>query len=417
MSAWLPLVAGILVLASLPLALVRVALQLLPPAAASRLAAATEGRLASRLTEYRSNPSSLLNPLLLSTQTLLMALGVLTTAAFFEQRSSSPILISLAALSALMLLFNHVLPAIVARQQPEKIIKTLLPPILLLSAALGPLGRLLAWLVVGRQPAPRELSQEERQEELQALVTLGREAGLLTIDEGALVERLLDVGETVLKEVMTPRVDMVCVRSTETLKDLADRFVKEGCARMPVYVDQLDDIAGFVHVKDVLHQMRNKNKEGATAAELMKPIMFEPESKRALQTLRALQAAHRQMAICIDEYGSVSGLVTVEDLLEEIVGEIHDEYDEEPLLVRKQGTGCWIISGKTPIELLEEQVGLSVIDDESFETISGLLLFLFGRIPETTEWIDYQGYRFEVLEADLRRIHQIRVRRLSPPKA
>lgn len=406
---------SLLTLASLLLSMARISLQLLSPIAVRRLAEKSAGRSAEHFLAYLTSPLRIQLPLQITNQSALVTIAVLSTALVFREGLPWPLLLSLAVPWTVLILFNHILPRVIAHSSPERVASALLPTTVFLSSLLGPVGHLVAWLVVGRGSEVSSRDEDERREELTALIDVGKDAGILGKEDASLVGRLVDFGDTILREVMTPRVDMVCVKAEIPLPELVDTFLKEGFARIPVYRERLDNIEGFVHVKDVLAALRAGSSE-LTARELAKPISFEPETKRVAQTLRDLQAAKRQMAICIDEYGSVSGLVTIEDLLEEIVGEIHDEYDEEAPLLARDDKGHLLLSGKAPIETLQEELGIEVKEDD-FETVSGLVLSLLGRIPQKGEHVDYEGFRFEVTEADRRRIQKLRVLALEAPKA
>ena len=332
----------------------------------------------------------------------------MVTALVYQQEVASPLMTSLGLLWGILLIFNHLLPRIVAHSSPERVAQTLLPPMLLISGILGPVGNFVTWVVAGRTPEAPEKDDDERREELEALLSASQESGLIAQEDANLVSSLVDFGDSILREVMTPRVDLICAPAEATVAELADSFVKEGLARMPVYSERPDNIEGFVHVKDVLAALRAGH-DSQTARQLAKPVAFEPETKKVAQTLRELQQAKRQMAMCIDEYGSISGLVTIEDLLEEIVGDIQDEYDQEPPHIVPEPDGAYLVAGKAPLEVIQEELGIHV-DNEDFETVSGLVLFEMGRIPLQGEHLDFQGYRFEIVDADRRRIKKLRLR-------
>src|SRR4029078_12272615 len=183
-------------------------------------------------------------------------------------------------------------------------------------------------------------------------------------------------------------------------------------SRVPVYRERVDNVVGIVSVMDFVGSDPCGDKT-ATGETIMRPAVFVPETKKVFTLLKEFRESHAQMAIVIDEYGGTSGLVTLEDLLEEIVGEIEDEFDEAPDEGYRERDGAYVVTGKFPVERLEEVFGIQV-SDEDFETISGLIFSIVGRIPQVGEIVKYQNLNLEILEADKRRIHRVRIRQMQP---
>jgi CBS domain containing-hemolysin-like protein len=228
--------------------------------------------------------------------------------------------------------------------------------------------------------------------------------------KGDLLRAISMIGDTTVKEVMTPRVDMVAVSSSATLNELHQMFKEHKFSRLPVFKEKVDNIVGIVSVMDLVSVMP-KYDSSTPVTSIMRPAMFVPETKKVFTLLREFRESHSQMAIVIDEYGGTSGLVTLEDLLEEIVGEIGDEHDEVPLEYFREKDGTTIVTGKFPIEKFEEFFELEV-PEEDFETVSGLIFSILGRIPMVGEVVQYKNLKLEILEADKRRIHRIRIQEL-----
>jgi len=222
-----------------------------------------------------------------------------------------------------------------------------------------------------------------------------------------LLQSIVDFTETVAREVMTPRPDIVAVRVDTSLSDLRALFREEQYSRMPVYRDNLDNILGIVFVKDMVALPPDAAPPLTT---LMRSAFFVPESKRASELLKEMQRRQLQMAIVVDEYGGTAGLVTVEDLLEEIVGEIRDEYDVESETVTDEGDGVFVFSGKVSVDEVRERLGVE-IEREGFETVGGFLLSHLGRMPYVGEIVEIDELVFEVIEVERRRISKVRVRR------
>jgi CBS domain containing-hemolysin-like protein len=229
--------------------------------------------------------------------------------------------------------------------------------------------------------------------------------------KGDIIKAVNTIEETTVREVMTPRVDMVTISALSTLGELHQFFKEHKFSRVPVYKERVDNIVGIVGVMDFVSRIPESELDRAVDT-IMRPALFVPETKKVFTLLREFRESHAQMAIVIDEYGGTSGLVTLEDLLEELVGEIADEFDEAPEEAYREKDGAYVVTGKFPVERLEEAFGIQVLD-EDFETISGLIFSIVGRIPLSGEIVKYQKLELEILEADKRRIHRVRIRQLS----
>jgi len=211
----------------------------------------------------------------------------------------------------------------------------------------------------------------------------------------------------VVREVMTPRPDIIAIRQDASLADLRVLFREEQYSRIPVYRDSLDNVVGIVFVKDLVALPAGAEPPLTT---LMRSAYFVPESKRVSELLKEMQRRQAQMAIVVDEYGGTAGLVSVEDLLEEIVGEIRDEYDVESETVTDEGNGTFVFSGKVSVDEVRDRMGVD-IQREGFETLGGYLLSNLGRMPYVGERFDVGDLAVEVLEVERRRITKVRVRR------
>jgi magnesium and cobalt transporter len=242
----------------------------------------------------------------------------------------------------------------------------------------------------------------------------GSEEGSISEEEGReLLQSIVDFTETLVREVMTPRPDIVAVRQDASLSELRAIFREEQYSRMPVYRDNLDNIVGIVFVKDLVALPPGAEPPMTT---LMRSAYFVPESKRVSELLKEMQRRQAQMAIVVDEYGGTAGLATIEDLLEEIVGEIRDEYDVESETVVEESPGTFVFSGKVNVDEMRERVGVE-IEREGFETVGGFLLSHLGRMPYVGETFDVDGLSVEVLEVERRRIAKVRVRRAEAREA
>ena len=228
--------------------------------------------------------------------------------------------------------------------------------------------------------------------------------------KGDLIRAISTIEETTVREVMAPRVDMVSIPSSATLNELHQMFKEHKFSRIPVYKEKVDNVIGIASVMDLVSCLP-KYDLSTPVTSIMRPAIFVPETKKVFTLLREFRESHVQMAIVIDEYGGTSGLVTLEDLLEEIVGEIGDEHDEVPLEYYREREGTTIVTGKFPIEKFEEIFNIEV-PEEDFETVSGLIFSILGRIPIVGEVVHYKNLELEIVEADKRRIHRVRIKEM-----
>ncbi|HVT58823.1 MAG TPA: hemolysin family protein [Thermoanaerobaculia bacterium] len=277
--------------------------------------------------------------------------------------------------------------------------------------AFAPLVAVVAPLVPARAPARREEEDEDEasDEEIEAFIDVGTREGILEPEEGEWLSNIVDFGDTQVRSVMTPRIDMVVAPAGTGLDALAERFIESGHSRIPLYEDSIDHIIGVLHIRDLLRALRSP--DPPPARELVKPALFIPETKPLSELLRELQARFQQVAIVVDEYGGTAGLVTVEDLLEEIVGEITDEHDAGSAAPAQLGDGVWRLDGGTHIEVLDELFGVE-IEEPEYETVAGLIFSALGHVPQVGETVDQYGLRFTVEAVANRRIQTLRVERV-----
>jgi CBS domain containing-hemolysin-like protein len=253
---------------------------------------------------------------------------------------------------------------------------------------------------------------EHPSEAVDALLEAGTEEGILEESDRELIHSVVEFGDKIVREAMTARPDMIAVPASTTVEQLTDLLNQKPHSRIPVYDPDLDHIQGIVFAHDVL-QVRDEDARTQTVTNLMRPVQFVPEMKKVSHLLREMQREKTQMAIVIDEYGGVSGLVTLEDMLEEIVGDIGDEHERPSDMVR-ESESSYIFAGATDLDVLEEVFHARLHDVEA-TTVAGLVSEIAGRIPHPGESIEHDGLRFEVLESTDRRVERVRVSRMSSP--
>jgi magnesium and cobalt exporter, CNNM family len=327
--------------------------------------------------------------------------------------------ILLACVTVYMLLCEHVLPTLIVRRNPEAVLAVLLPPFSIITRALSPISDGLVRLLTTARPERNNHAQPPAEDEpgevAHAYLEAGEEQGLIEGDERRLLQSIVDFGDTLAREVMTPRPDIVAIPAGATLADLRALFREQEYSRFPVYNENLDNIVGMVFVKDLVKRLETASDRDPLST-IIRPATFVPETKRVSELLKEFQRKQVQIAIVVDEYGGTAGLVTIEDLLEEIVGEIRDEYDVETEPVIDEGNGSFVFSGKVSFDDVRERLGVD-IEPEGFETVGGYILTRLGRVPATGETFELDGLAVDVLEAERRRIHKVRFRRTQPADA
>jgi hemolysin (HlyC) family protein len=243
-----------------------------------------------------------------------------------------------------------------------------------------------------------------------------RQRGVLANEEYAMLTGVLEVSETQVREIMVPRSRMVVLTRDESPDALLKTIVESGHSRFPVIGEDRDEVVGILLAKDVLKQLRER--DGVLRIEaLLRPAVFIPESKRLNTLLTEFRQSHNHMAIVVDEYGGVAGLATIEDVLEQIVGEIDDEHDpEEVQHIIEQEPGRYVVQALTRIEDFNEFFDVE-LSDEEYETIGGLVMHELGRLPRRGEKLDFEGFGFKVLRGDRRRIQAVEVTRVDAAPA
>ena len=259
-----------------------------------------------------------------------------------------------------------------------------------------------------------EQTQEQRTEEgIEALVEAAEEEGIIEPEQADLIEQVVEFSDKRVREVMTPRPDVVALQADATLEEMHARYVESKFAKLPVYGKSLDDILGMVDAQDLL-QIADTDLPKRKVKELLRPVMFVPETKLGSELLKEMRQKRQLLAVVIDEYGTVAGIATVEDLLEEIVGERGaDELKPSPDAVREPD-GSLVLRGSMTIGEVEELLGVQFGEnsDETVTTIAGLLSHVSGKVPAPGDRVDIEGYRFEVLEANQRKVLRLRARHL-----
>ncbi len=251
--------------------------------------------------------------------------------------------------------------------------------------------------------------REASDEEIQAFIDEAKEEGIIEKEEGVLLKSVVEFGDTVVREIMTPRVDIACIPKDSTIQKLRDLVIQVKHSRIPVYKDKIDNIEGMVIAKDLLELADDKLKNNPIEP-LIREAYFVVESMKVAELLKELQKRKQKLAVVVDEHGGVSGLVTMEDLVEEIVGEIRDEYDIDKARIVEKGPFDYVVSGDAEVEEIERLFNLEFAE-EDYLTAGGLITHHLGRLPEQGEQLQIKGLSLEVLEVDQKRIKKLRIKK------
>ena len=340
--------------------------------------------------------------------------GLVTMLLMVEVRplSVSSLALVFGGLLVYVTVFSHLLPLLLVRRNPERLLEILLPAFNVLVGLLDPLSRLLVNLLyVGRRDYKEAaaLSVASRTLGVSGDSEFTSHEDIHEHEERELLQSVVEFGDTLVREVMTPRPDVVAVKVTADLFEVRTLFSEQQYSRIPVFRESLDDILGFVFVKDLLGVTDADNGD-RVIEQLLRPAYAVPETKRVAELLKELQRQQVQSAIVHDEYGGTAGLVTIEDLLEEIVGEIRDEYDVESDPIVSNTDGSFVFSGNVSVDDLSDRLQIDV-ERHGFETVGGYLLSRLGRVPRVGEKIQVDGMHVEILEAERRRVNRVKIRR------
>ncbi len=360
------------------------------------------------------NKMELIVPLHLGTQLSLITIAILTAHLSLEKWQTWGIGYSFVIIFLISAIFRQLLPRLLTQAAPERRLVSLLStaePIytllhslaLPLSSVLGLFKRLHADIgTTATQPAG-----ESTEEEIQAYLEIGEDEGILQKEDTQLIHSVVQFGDTLVRDVMTPRTKIIACELNASVMELRDIMVRHRHSRIPIYRGDIDHIVGVAYIRQLLAEY-SRGREGNSVEALVRPALFIPETKPVAALLRELQERGDHTAIVIDEFGGVAGLVTIEDLVEEIVGEIRDEDQANVSEVVEENSTTYLLRGSTEIHRLEELAGKS-FDNVDCSTVAGLILDYLGRVPAPGEEFELEGLRVQVVDADRRRLHRVRI--------
>lgn len=423
-------VAGVLLVALVFLAAVDLAFAHLSDLGLRRLATDSEEARKPQATQFLreilDNRPRFRFALSSTIQVLLICITVLITMIVlrYTQDYATILLYALLLGLAVTVVFRQILPRIFVRSNPEQKLLFLLPIVRPLYAIASILTSPFAGLFGPKEvqkldmtvtPDTADDRSEDNADDFQALMEVGEAEGIIEENERELIESVVEFNETRAGEIMTPRTEICALPLETTIIGARQLMVEEKYSRIPVYRDNIDNIEGMIYVRDLL-QAWAESKDHLRIDSILRPAYFVPETKSAAELLKDMQVNHVQLAIVVDEYGGVAGIVTVEDILEEIVGEIEDEdtEDEEIIEIVEGEEGYWDVLGSTEIDKIERLFDLEIEDDDDFTTIAGMVTSEAGYVPKVGEKLSIRGLDVEVLRADEKRINLLRLRPTGP---
>jgi CBS domain containing-hemolysin-like protein len=375
-----------------------------------------EGRRGAKsLVKIADNQAPFLNVVLLLV--LLSTIGgttIATSLAVGVFHGAGEIIATL-AMTVLLFVFAEVTPKTFAIQQTDRVALFLAPLIVGLGRLVGPLATGLVKMANVVMPG-KGLPQGPfiTEHELRALAEVASDEEQIEEEEKELIHSIFEFGDTIVREVMVPRPDITAIEADKTLRDVQALVLQHGYSRIPVYEDDLDKVVGVVYAKDVLKAL-HQGKHDMPLSEIVREAHFVPESKKVADLLREMQKEKFHIALVTDEYGSVVGLITLEDLLEELVGEITDEYDTDEPELEQVADGVYRVDGKFSIDEVNELLDVE-LPDEEWDTVGGLMLGLLGSIPEEGEEVSFLNLRFKAERVDGRRISKVLISREELPE-
>jgi len=414
------LIAGLFIAALLLMSIVDIALSSVTRITVRRFLESPKVKTAPALVALVEKRDEVLLSVHIFIQLLIIAGSVFLFGAF--SRRQVPLVAGMPGTILLMfvliLVFRELIPRIVATRDPEVVLRYLLRFLQAANFIMRPFSSVLTRVMNSfkrweDQVEPDKKEEEATDEEIQAFIDVGQEEGILESHEGELIQSVVQFGDKVAREVMTPRTQIVGIDANASIDRLVDLIVSKRHTRIPVFRDDLDNIEGIIHERDLLDiWQRGEKLQGLRS--LIKPVNFVPETKAIDDLLQEMKDKGDQIVLVVDEYGGVSGLITMKDLVEEIIGDIRDDSEPDGEKIIEEAGAVFIVPGRTELSVLEEKLGMPLVEDTECTTVAGAVVQLFGKLPAPGETIEHQGIQIEVLDADRRRVKRLRMKILVP---
>ncbi len=349
------------------------------------------------------------------TSLLIMALAIMAARMDGRTRLWQALLESAGIAWLAMLVTTYLIPHLLYRKTSGRWLAPLVPLLRALSVMVRPLAAALAFfqsLVDLAEPQKAEAEVATPAEHIEALIAAGTEEGIIEEGDRKLIQSVVAFGDKTVREVMTPRPNMVAIEENRSLENLRELAIEQQYSRVPVYAGTIDQVIGFIHVRDMF-ELDEEERKGRTVKALLRPIRLVPETKPVDALLREMQHDGAHIAIVVDEYGNTAGLVTMEDMVEEILGEIHDEHEPERDVL-EEPHGAYVVSGSVDVDRLEELLGFRPQEETESTTIGGLVTEWLGHVPHIGETVEREGIRIEVLAGNELKVDQVRISKAAP---
>ena len=373
---------------------------------------ASGNQRAKLIDQMLSEPARFLSTLLILKSLAYIAAGSMTVCLAMTLQWSDVGVSVAVGLIWLLLLAIQIVGRGWALRQPESVALSIARSVDLVAVVLAPLSFLLRRLATYARGNVDEVTAESvflSEDGLRFLIHVGEGEGVIEEDEKQMIAGIFEFGETTVREIMVPRLDIVAVEVSEPLSLALDLIIANGHSRIPVYEDSIDHLLGVLYAKDLLLCLRDGSQD-ISVRQLLRQAYFVPQSKKLDELFEEMQAHRIHMALAVDEYGGTAGLVTIEDLLEEIVGEIQDEYDSEEPQLKKLAPEIYIFNSRYDIDEVSQLIGVNLsAGRENIDTLGGFIYSQLGRVPEQGESMHFDDWSFTVLSVDSRRIEQVRV--------
>jgi len=362
----------------------------------------------------------ILMPLHFGLQLSLITIAIVSTHLCLQIWPNHGLIYSFVAVILVSIVFRQLLPRLFTQNEPERKLAHLLALFGPIYVVLRPLSLPMSNILRLHKRMHEEVEskgepdvEESTGEEMQAYLEIGEDEGILQEEDTKLIQSVVEFGNTLVRKVMTPRTKMVACDETATVGDLRETMIQYRHSRIPIYRGDIDHIIGIAYIRQLMTEYV-KGRESDPITGLINPVLFVPETKRVSKLLKELQERGDHTAIVIDEYGGVAGLVTIEDLVEEIVGEIRDEDEAKIKKVIEEGPRTFVVRGSTELDRLEDLTGRR-FENLDCSTVAGLVIAYLGRVPAPGEVFDLHGLSVRILDADRKRVHWIRIQLPEPP--
>ncbi|MGL5960972.1 MAG: hemolysin family protein [Cetobacterium sp.] len=374
-------------------------------------------KTAHLLKKWLKSPNEILTGMLLGNNIVNILGSSIATALAINVMGNSPrsLAIVTAVMTVLILIFGEITPKIMAKNNAKYFSKLVIAPIYYFGVLMKPLVKILMWtsILIGRILGV-EVKTENimfTEEDLISFVNVGEAEGIIEEEEKEMIHSIVGLGETNAKEIMTPRTSMFAVEGNKTLDDIWEEMIEAGFSRIPVYEETIDNIIGVLYTKDVLKYLKS-NSTNTQVKELLREVYYVPETKSIIEILQEFKSKKVHIALVLDEYGGIGGVLTIEDLLEEIVGEIRDEFDhEEEETIKEIEFNRYEVDAMLDIETINKNLAIELPISEDYESLGGLLMSELGKIPSIGDIVQFEDVKLIVLEVEKMRVSKVEIQR------